>query len=167
MAEARVVESPALSAVRDVLEDGPFLLGAALGKWGVAGDPVATWPAVDFWVAVAPRSGAPARFGLRLDLDGYPRLGPTGSFWDLEADCWLEPPRWPKGTGRVRQVFRSDWQGGRMLYHPLDRGSADASGHPVSWPGKYPASAWHAKRTLVDYLEMVHELLHSEGYRGV
>ncbi len=54
-----------------------------------------------------------------------------------------------------------------MIYHPLDGGSAAAAAHPRKWPQQYRGIAWNPRRTFVDYLEMVHELLNSEGYTGV
>lgn len=167
MAEAQSLEAPSLRAVRAVLADGPFGVASALGKWGVIGDAGDHWPHALFWIAARAREGAPERFALRLNLESYPQRGPTGAFWDVNANAWLEPARWPKGTGRVQEVFRSNWQGGRMLYHPLDSGSAAASSHPNSWPQNYRACTWSLQKTLVDYLEMVYELLNSEGYKGV
>ncbi len=149
------------------LRDGAFLASVADGRYGLPDEEHTkgvAWPHVVIWVAAAQRSGSPDRFHLLLDCQGYPTQGPTGSFWDSNTKGLLVASDWPKGQGQVAAVFRSDWEGGRALYHPFDRYTA---GKHADWPAKYPHLLWHSKRTIVDYLGMVHGLLNCNDYRGV
>jgi hypothetical protein len=144
---------------------GPsFLSGAAEGWWGRVQEPVLAWPAMLFWVAAAPRPRGPERFVLRLDCGDYPTVSPTGAFWNLKAGEPLAPAQWPKGTGQVEAVFKSGWESGRALYHPLDRVSMQKH---ADWPAKYPAYVWRGERNVTRYLAMVHRLLQSSEYTGV
>ena len=159
------VEPPALRRLRADLDDVPFQIGADEGRWGVVVDPAAAWPNVVFWVAAAERPASPERFHLRLNFDGYPALGPSGSFWNVDAADWLAASAWPKGRGQVAAVFRIDWAHPRhVLYHPLDRVSL--STHP-NWPREYPADVWRSDKDASHYLHMVHGLLNCNDYTGI
>lgn len=148
----------------------PFLIGVHKGWWGLAAaDLVPTdmvWPTRILWVAAAPRPNSPDRHYLLLDLTGYRTVSPTGSFWDPETKTPLALAKWPKGTygSRVAKVFRTDWEGGRALYHPYDR--VAAQGH-ADWPTQQPHLVWNSNRTIVDYLEEVFGLLQGGDYVGV
>ena len=161
------MQSPALRAFTADLDDGPYRIGVIDGKWDLHGNIEDDWPHVTFKICAANRDGSPKHYYVRLNLEGYPRQGPTGAFWDIENNGPLPAARWPKGGGPVGKVFRPTWQQGRMLYHPLDRGSAEASGHPQSWPRQYPSEMWSDKKTIVDYLQMVFRLLNAREYQGV
>jgi hypothetical protein len=152
------------------LASAEFRAGALKGYWGVAGtddlpEPPA-WPARILWVAAAPRSGAPDRYFLRLDLADYRSVPPTGTFWDLTTDAMLEVDKRPKGRAdsRVAKVFRTDWEGGRGFYHPYDR--LAAAGHP-KWVTEQPSLIWDSKHTIIDFLEEIHSLLTSGDYLGL
>lgn len=148
------------------LLDAPFLAGVAAGHWGLADAdlaPEVVWPQAVFWVGAAPRKGSPSRFHLRLDCQGYPSP-PTGTFWDPVTRQQLIAVSWPKGRGQVTAVFRTDWEGGRALYHPFDRVAAGGHG---DWRTKYPHLVWDpAIHTIVDFLGMVHDLLNRGDYTG-
>jgi hypothetical protein len=156
--------APDLALFNADLADVLYLVGEAEGRWGLYGRPEDAWPNVIFWVAAAPRDGAPKRFHLRFDWAGYPAVGPTGAFWDVGAGACLEASRWPKGREQVAAVFKPGCEGGRALYHPFDRVTWRGHG---DWPTKYPGLAWTQRRKLTDHLEMIHGLLNSRDYTGV
>lgn len=168
-----MVMKPDEVALRSDLQSVAFLVGEAEGRWSLADPPGIAWPHAVFWVAAASRDGAPTRFSLRLNCDGYPALGPTGMFWDLVTGVQLALPCYPKGTGDTAKVFRTDWPSedpnkgerpGCALYHPFDR--RPMSDHP-HWKTEYPNQQWHSRRTVVDYLEMVYGLLNGPTYTGI
>jgi hypothetical protein len=152
------------------LEDGPFRIGVAKAHWGLA-DPSTipedmAWPQVILWIAAIPRKEAPNRFCVRLNLDKYPSVPPTGTFWDPSTKDFLGVAKRPKGTGQVGVVFRTDWEGGRAFYHPFDRVAAQS--HASEWPKKYPHLLWDPTRhTIVDFLSMLHGYLQSAEYTGI
>jgi len=152
------------------LESAEFRAGALKGYWGLAGAEVLPeqpeWPVRILWVQSATRAGAPDRFFLRLDLEGYRAVSPTGAFWDLNTGAALGAEKRPKGKegSRCAKVFRTDWEGGRAFYHPYDR--VAANGHP-NWPTEQPSLIWDSNHTIVDYLEEVRSLLNSGDYLGI
>jgi hypothetical protein len=91
------------------LEGASFLSGNANGWWGRGEKPVLDWPTMLFWIAAADRLGAPARFHLKLECQGYPTAAPTGTFWDPENQQQLGASNWPKVTGQVLAVFNHGW----------------------------------------------------------
>jgi hypothetical protein len=125
-----------------------------------------SWPMEYFWMAAAPRTGAPDRYYVALNLQGYNAVPPTGPLWDPEKKATLELAKWPKGKGGTRFaiVFRTDGFtfAGRALYHPYDR--SPVSDHP-EWKNAQPR--WTGKHTIVDYLEEFQSLLQSEDYLGI
>jgi hypothetical protein len=159
------MDPPDRRALDADLEGAPFRIGVANGFWGLAAAELQPdWPLVVFWVAAAPRPGAPGRFHLRLDCRGYPGQAPTGTFYDPDAKGPLAFDRRPKGRGRVEKVFRTDWEAGRAFYHPYDR--VAASGH-ADWTRENPHWAWTRDRSIVDLLDVLHDLLGSSEYTGV
>jgi hypothetical protein len=146
------------------LDGASFLSGVANAWWGRLEQPATEWPIVLFWVAAAARTGAPDRFHLRLDCANYPTESPQGTFCDPATGEQLAAAQWPKGTGQVEAVFKSGWENGQALYHPLDRLSMQK--HP-EWPAKYPGYVWKGDRNVTRYLTMVHRLLNSSEYTGV
>ncbi len=159
---------PAERAFLAHLEDGPFRIGMAEGRWGLA-DPSLlpdglVWPISVLWVAAAPREKSPNRFYLRLDCNNYPVDAPTGTFWDLVTKDILAIHKRPKGTGRVQLVFRTDWEGGRAFYHPYDR--VAAASHR-DWATQHPQRVWNRDKTIFDYLSEIYGLLNSNEYTGI
>lgn len=134
--------------------------GELAGHWHVVS---LAWPHAIIAIAAAPRVGAPAEFGFRFELAGYPTLAPTAQPWDLATNLPLPPHRWPTGSGVFASVFRADWMLGRCLYLPCDRLSAD--GHP-DWRHQHPDRLWNPTRGIAHYLEQVHALLTEGGYAG-
>jgi hypothetical protein len=152
------------------LDPAEFRAGALKGYWGLAGTEVLPeqpeWPVRILWVQSAAHEGAPDRFFLRLDLEGYRAASPTGTFWDLNTGAALVAEKRPKGKkdSRCAKVFRTDWEGGRAFYHPYDR--VAATGHP-KWITEQPSLIWDSNHTIIDYLEEIHSLLNSGDYLGI
>ena len=83
----------------------------------------AAWPSVYFWMAAAPRTGAPDRYYVALNLSGYRSVPPTGPFWDPVKKQVLERGKWPKGKPgqplRHGVPHRRLLRGGSGLLSPL------------------------------------------------
>ena len=157
--------SPEQQVLAADTRSGPYLIGVADGLWGPeCPDVDAEWPHVVFWLAAAPRSGAPDRYYIRSDFSGYPAQSPTGAFWDPIAAQPLQAAARPNGTGRVAMVFRINWNDGRAFYHPYDR---VALATHADWVEKHKHLRWHRHRTITDYLEAFSGLLRSPEYTGV
>ena len=133
--------SPDEQALRADLRKAAFRLGVADGRWR-AGE--IAWPFVP--IAITARDGH--AYGLRFRCDGFPQSPPTAQPWDLEG-------------GRLGAVFRQDWKNGTALYLPCDRESI--AGHDA-WRVQTPSKIWRPADGLVQYLELVHELLNCRDY---
>jgi hypothetical protein len=155
---------PSESRLRVHVEQAPFQIGAAEGRWKIVPTNGEAWPFVVFQVSAAHRSGAPDHYHVRLELSAYPIDPPTGTFWDLAARQPLPIALRPFGSGQVGRVFRVDWKGGQAFYHPYDR---QASRDHGDWPRQYPHWVWTEKHTVVDLLSVISELLASSEYEGV
>ena len=135
-----------------------FRLGVSEGRWRLV---EFRWP--DAFIGVTAKDGR--EFVLRMNCAGYPQAPPTGGPWDLQRDAILAFDLWPKGQGgRVSAVFRTDWKGGTALYLPCDRESL--VGHDA-WRNQLPSKIWRPAEGIVQYLELVHELLHSRDYASL
>jgi hypothetical protein len=133
-----------------------FRLAVAEGRWRVVR---IEWPYVFICVTAKDGTG----HNLRLNCDGYPQTPPTGGPWDLERNQILAAERWPRGQGgRVSAVFRLDWKNGSALYLPCDRVSIE--GHD-NWRTEMPSKIWRPADGIVQYLELVHELLNCRDYQ--
>ena len=155
------VERPDQRALQAFLSSGAFQLGETLGRWTFI---KLDWPFLYIAIAAAKRDNAPEDYLFRFNCDGYPRQAPTGGPWDLEEDKILGFALWPIGGEVFNSVFRTDWHEGACLYLPCDRVSAQ--GH-TAWPAQNPESIWQPTKGLMLYLDRVHELLHSSGYKGM
>lgn len=134
----------------------PFQLGSAFGKWGLAEpDRQPQWPHVIVWVASHRRFMGEGRIYLRLALDGYPQLAPTGRPWDIDSGQALAAGKWPKGEVNVSKVFKPSWNA-TALYAPCDR--VAMNGHEP-WQQQFPHWWWRPEFTFVRYLEFVHDCL--------
>ena len=132
-----------------------FRLGVAEGRWRLA---TLAWPFA--FLGVVAKDGR--EYLLRLNCAGYPQVAPTGGPWDLAASRILAFDLWPRGRGgRVSAVFRTDWKEGAALYLPCDRESL--AGHD-NWRRDTPSKIWRPADGIVQYLELVHELLQSRDY---
>jgi hypothetical protein len=95
-----------------------------------------SWPFVV--IEVPARDGR--WYALRFDCAGYPQTVPTAGPWDTTQNTILQFNQWPRGNGgRVTAVFRTDW--------------------------KMPSKIWRPSEGLVQYLELVYELLNSRDYQ--
>lgn len=143
-------------ALRADVAKAAFRLAQAEGRWRLAG---INWPIVV--IAVTASDGK--EFALRFDCTGYPASAPTARPWDTKADTPLPFDHWPGSKGgRVKAVFRPDWKGGTALYVPCDRVSRE--GHD-NWRQETPTMIWRPERGIVQYLEIVHELLNCADYQ--
>jgi len=132
-----------------------FRLGEVEGRWRLIS---IAWPHV--MIGVTAKDGQ--EFVLRLDCSGFPQTPPTGGPWDPNRNAVLSADRWPRSKGgRVGAVFNPGWKAGTALYLPCDRESI--AGHDV-WRTAMPSKIWRPTDGLVQYLELVHELLNSRDY---
>lgn len=148
-------------AFRKDLRSPRFQAGVDRGDWRSAS--AWEWPHPVVVVSAAERDGAPAEFALRFTADGYPVTAPTAVPWDVASNGPLSHDLWPAG-GRTGAAFNPQWNGGNALYIPCDR--LAIQGHDA-WQNQHQAYIWTPQKQIVDYLRIVHELLHSEGYSGV
>jgi hypothetical protein len=132
-----------------------FRLGQVEGRWRLL---KTTWPFV--FINVTAKDGR--AFTLRFNCAGYPQTPPTAGPWDVDRNAVLAFNRWPQGlSGRVKAVFRPDWKNGAALYLPCDRESI--AGHP-NWCTEMPSKIWRPADGILQYLELIHELLQSRDY---
>jgi hypothetical protein len=147
--------APDERALRADVAKPRFRLGQIEGRWRLAD---ITWPYV--LIAVTAKDGR--EYLLRFECSGYPQSPPTAGPWDPEKNAILAFDRWPRGAGgRVTCVFRPDWKNGSALYLPCDREAI--AGHE-NWRTEMPSKIWRPSEGIVQYLELVHELLHSRDY---
>lgn len=147
--------TPDETALRADLAKAAFRLGAAEGRWRLE---AISWPHVV--VTVMARDGQ--GYALRFRCDGFPQSLPTAQPWDAVANTPLPFARWPRSQGgRLGAVFRPDWKNGTALYLPCDRESLP--GHDA-WRHQTPSKIWRPHDGLIQYLELVHELLNSRDY---
>lgn len=139
---------------------GRFQVGVGRGDWRVVRE---AWPNPIIAVTAVARSGAPSEVALRFTLTGYPAVGPTAAPWDPKQNCGLAHDLWPTG-GRVGIAFNPGWNA-TAIYHPIDRIALE--GHD-GWRTQDPGRIWDpARMDVVDYLKVIHELLHSSEYSGI
>jgi hypothetical protein len=151
--------NPDERAFRQHIAAGRFQAHVDLGAWRVVDD---SWPRPIISVAAAPRVAAPDEVALRFTLDGYPVTAPTAQPWDVTTGTPLRPELWPTG-GRVAMAFNPSWNT-NAIYIPCDR---LAIANHDQWRERYAAYVWDPTKDIVDYLSVVHELLHSSDYTGV
>ncbi len=146
---------PYLRAFVAYVQNAACRLGQTEGRWRLVD---VCWPFA--LIGVAAKDGR--EYVLRLNCAGYPQVAPTGGPWDVTLNQVLTFYRWPRGRGgRVSAVFRPDWKSGTALYLPCDRESF--VGHD-NWRSEMPSKMWRAADGIVQYLELVHELLQSRDY---
>ena len=132
-----------------------FLLGEAEGRWSLVS---LAWPHA--LIAVTARDGRD--YTLRFNLAGYPATPPTAGPWDAGRGAILAVDLWPRSRGgRLGASFRTDWKNGSALYLPCDRESV--AGH-AGWRTEMPSKIWRPSAGIIQYLELVHELLHCRDY---
>lgn len=147
--------NPDERALRAHLGRPAFRLAEAEERWRVVS---IAWPFVFAEVKAADGQ----YFSFRFECSGYPQQSPTGGPWDIARNAILAFDRWPKSKGgRVGTVFRPDWKSGTALYLPCDRESI--VGHD-NWRNELPSKIWKPDVGLLQYLELVHELLNCSDY---
>ena len=148
---------PDQAAVAAHLASHRFRRGEAMGRWRLLGH---FHPEVLIAVSAAARIGSPDWLLLRMQVEAFPAIGPTGQLYHGGEDRALVAHERPRGAdGNVHPCF-SDF--GPCLYHPIDRLSF-AGGH---WAGQYADERWHPHFHLTRYIEVLHEILHSAEYAG-
>jgi len=142
-------------AFRADLAKGAFRLGAGDEKWRLES---IQWPVV----FIAVRASDMRWFTLRFDCTNYPSGLPTACLWDRERAAKLAFDLWPKSLGgRVGAVFNPSWKDGTALYLPCDREAM--AGHDASLM-TLPELVSRPAAGIVQYLEIVYELLNSYDY---
>ena len=118
------------------------------------------WPYVVIGVVAKDRR----EYSLRFECTRYPQVPPTAGLWDTERDQILAFDQWPRNSGgRVVAVFNSGWKSGTALYLPCDREAI--AGHD-NWRTEMPSKIWRSSDGIVQYLELVYELLHCKDYQS-
>lgn len=150
------------------LQSADFRIGAAKGRWGLVKEvSEIDWPYVWMWVQAADRTNSPDRLIIRWDFSSYKANSPTGGFWDDTSNDFLAKGKWPKGKPgtAVAMVFRADsWAlAGKCFYHPYDRKAME--GH-YQWPQQYPQWIWTEKKSITDFLDLIHHWLNCGDYLG-
>lgn len=146
---------PDEKALRTAVAKATFRAGVAEKRWRLLD---IAWPHV--FITVTAKDDR--ELLLRFDCTDYPATPPTAGPWDVQRNAVLALDLWPRSNGgRLGAVFRPDWKGGTALYLPCDRVSI--VGHE-NWRREMPAKIWRPSAGIVQYLEIVHELLNSRDY---
>jgi hypothetical protein len=147
--------APDEKALRADLAKAVFRAGVAGGRWRLLD---IAWPHV--FVAVTAKDAR--EYVLRFNATGFPATPPTAGPWDVKTNAMLAFDLWPRSKGgRLGAVFNPKWKAGTALYLPCDRESIAGHDH---WRAQMPAKIWRPAAGLVQYLELVHELLHCRDY---
>lgn len=154
MDASQLPSTPDARAFGADISEALFRQGEVDGKWQLRRF---GWPHA--LIDVAAKVGF---FTFRFELSQFPILPPTAQLWDAETDGPLAHDKWPRSRGgRVKDVFRVDWQQGTALYLACDRVTIQT--HP-QWVTQMPARLWRAGGSIVQYLEELHVLLNSEDF---
>ncbi|WP_395015320.1 hypothetical protein [Dongia sp.] len=144
--------APDEAALRTDLASTRYRAGEVRGKWKQVG---LEFPTTWFRVRAASRPSSPDWFLLKMNCAGYRGIAPTAQLWNGPDGIALAPALRPHSANGLMTAF-SDWN--QCLYHPIDRVARD------HWPGKHADLAWSPDKDVVDYLEVVHGLLHDPEY---
>lgn len=151
------MKAPDERALLADLKNPTFKLGQIERRWRLVS---IEWP----WVFISVTAKDELEYLLRFNCSAYPSSPPTAGPWDESHNAILHPDKWPKSKGgRVGSVFRSDWKGGTALYIPCDRISIE--GHD-NWKHEMPSKIWRPADGIIQYLELVHELLNCQDYKA-
>jgi hypothetical protein len=149
------VQSPDERAFRSDVERANFRLAQLEDRWRLID---VNWP--HSFIGITAQDGR--EYVLRFDCTGYPQAPPTAGPWDLEQNRILPFDRWPRSNGgRVGAVFNHGWKAGTALYLPCDREAIAGHDH---WKTEMPSKIWRSADGIVQYLELVHELLNCNDY---
>jgi hypothetical protein len=147
--------APDEKALRADVAKPAFRAGVADRRWRLID---IAWP----HVFIANIAKDVSEYVLRFDCKGFPASPPTAGPWDTARNAVLAPALWPQSRGgRLGAAFNPNWKGGTALYLPCDRESI--AGHD-QWRTQMPSKIWQPSAGLVQYLELVHELLHCRDY---
>ncbi|MBF8184930.1 hypothetical protein ITP53_04080 [Nonomuraea sp. K274] len=128
------------------LASNEFENGVDAGLWRLV---TLDWP----HLLVAITAGDGHALGMKILVDGYPRLPPSGQPWDLEQGAPLPVEQWPTG-GTAAQIFRTDWSVGNQNapYMACDRQGLATH---TNWAAEHPSRAWNPSRTITFYLQQI------------
>lgn len=147
--------APDENALRADVAKATFRLGAAEKRWRLL---KVEWPYV--FIAITAKDSR--EYLLRFNCAGFPVTPPTAGPWDVGRNAVLAQDLWPRSSGgRLGAVFNPGWKGGIALYLPCDRETI--VGHEA-WTTQMPSKIWRPSSGLVQYLEIVHELLNCSDY---
>lgn len=148
MSEAIV--DPHERRIAEDLSSYEFEAGVDAGMWSIVS---VSWPVL----IVTITAGDGSKLGMRLLVDGYPAIPPSGQPWDIDLDAPLPLNQWPTG-GSASQIFRADWSvpNGNAPYMACDR--VALTSHP-DWAVAHPTRAWNAGRGITFYVGEVHHEL--------
>lgn len=147
-----------MERLRSDLQEAGFRLGVDRGRWRLLR---CEWPYVFFGVCAVDKHW----YCLRLELSNYPQDAPWGCLCDVTTGEVLPVEKRPKSrdsdnSGIVSAVFRS---GHSEIYAPCDR---RALVRHDEWPKKYPHKVWGIDKTVIFYLEQIHDALNSSDYQA-
>jgi hypothetical protein len=149
------VTTPDLRAFEADVNKANFRLGQAEGRWRLLG---ITWPFA--LISVKAKDGRD--YVLRFNCADYPQMPPTAAPWDVIRQSHLAFDLWPRSKGgRLGAVFNPAWKNGTALYLPCDREAI--AGHD-NWRTEMPSKIWNPLVGIIQYLELVHELLNCQDY---
>lgn len=143
-------------ALMDELASARFQLGEARGHWQLAS---VAWPYVT--IRVAARDDR--RYAFRFECSGYPSSLPEVTIWDTQNNAPLAPGKRPVMLAPYQLVFRTDWENGRFLYHPMAR---HAFATHNGWEQDLRLRLWHPSRGLTQWCDELHRILNSNAYQS-
>lgn len=148
--------APDVAALETDMAATSFELGLARGQWGVHSQ-------IGTELILCLRSPDGRDFALRCLCNGYPSAPPCIAAWSVERNSIALPEERPLASGQLAIVFRTDWEGGNHLYHPMERCAIQT--HP-NWRHELPHRVWSTHLGIVQIVEEIYELLHSSDYQS-
>jgi len=137
------------------LQSPRFEVGVRQGHWRIISF---EWPFLV--VGVRTRDGAELAF--RCSCIGYPAQRPEIGLWNAERGCSLSPAERPTMTGRYSLIFRTDWESGLHIYHPMDRLAFVTHGN---WLVDLRFKLWIPDRGFTQLCQELHNILTSNEYQ--
>lgn len=132
-----------------------FELGVALGHWRLMS---AQWPIVILEVTAIDQRV----FTFRFECTGYPANRPDVAIWDADKNAPLAANVRPVMLDPYQLVFRSDWENGAHLYHPMER---QAFATHNGWSNELRFKLWNPTRGLTQWCHELHGMLNSNAYQ--
>ena len=143
-------------ALRAELDSPRFEVGVLRSRWRFHN---LNWP--HLLLSVVARDGI--WFGFRCECSQFPSKPPDVQLWDVMHDQPLVHADFPQvNGGPAAKIFRTDWENGQHIYHPMDRKATDS--HP-DWKNTLRIKAWKPDRGIVQLLEELYAVLHSQNYQ--